>query len=474
MVLPAPSSPSIVISVPRGIAGPYRLYGSFLMSRSYCSCAASRMTNPLAVGLPDTRPWVTRVSVLLDTARMRQVIGRVKPSPTMGRVSLPGIDAHPHARAVLLPALPSDEIQFDGPPARRAPSHAYLFHGPPGAGKRTVARAFAAALLAEGSPAPEEVRGRVARGAHPDLTWVTPSGAGEMLVADIDRPVVAAAAHTPFESRRRVFVMEDAHTMNDQAANRLLKTLEEPPPFVHLILLAPSTREVLPTIASRCQHVRFDPLPSARIEERLRSERPGADADRSEIGQLAACARLGLGDARLASRLAGEWGRALRERAEGFVRGALHGDMGGRPWTELLGAARDAGAGAGEELAARVAGELELLPPRERKRHEREAADAQRRAERRARTGALDLALRLAELWLRDLWCVAEGAGELVYALDRRPELERDAAGRSPARLREAVELVRDTRLRLPLNVSEELALEALAYRLRAVLARPA
>ena len=66
---------------------------------------------------------------------------------------------------------------------------------------------------------------------------------------------------------------------------------------------------------------------------------------------------------------------------------------------------------------------------------------------------------------------MAEGAGELVYALDRRPELERDAAGRSPARLREAVELVRDTRLRLALNVSEELALEALAYRLQALLA---
>ena len=139
-------------------------------------------------------------------------------------------------------------------------------------------------------------------------------------------------------------------------------------------------------------------------------------------------------------------------------------------WT-LLQAARDAGTSAGEELAARVAGELELLPAKERKRHEREAADAQRRAERRARSGALDLALRLAQLWLRDLWCMAEGAGELVYALDRRPELERDAAGRSPARLREAVELVRDTRLRLALNVSEELALEALAYRLQALLA---
>jgi DNA polymerase-3 subunit delta' len=392
----------------------------------------------------------------------------------MGHVSLPGLDAHPHAQAVLLPALRflegEEETAAGGREGGggRGPTHAYLFHGPPGVGKRTVARAFAATLLAAGAPTPEEVRGRVERGAHPDLTWVTPSGAGEMLVGDIDQAVVAAAARTPFESRRRVFVLEDAHTLNDQAANRLLKTLEEPPPFAHLILLAPTPRELLPTIASRCQQVRFDPLPPTRIEERLREERLGADD-----ATLAACARLGLGDARLANRLAGEWGSRLRERVEAFVRGAVSGDTPGRPWLELLQAARDAGTSAGEELAARVAGELELLPAKERKRHEREAVDAQRRAERRARGGALDLALRLAQLWLRDLWCVAEGAGELVYALDRRPELERDAAGRSPARLHEAVELVRDTRLRLTLNVSEELALESLAYRLQALLAAP-
>ena len=65
---------------------------------------------------------------------------------------------------------------------------------------------------------------------HPDLTWVAPSGAAEMLVADIEEPVVAAATRTPFEARRRVFVIERAETMNDQAANRMLKTLEEPPP----------------------------------------------------------------------------------------------------------------------------------------------------------------------------------------------------------------------------------------------------
>ena len=370
------------------------------------------------------------------------------------RETLEGIEQHPHARALLLPALPP----------RGRPSHAYLFHGPAGTGKRTVARAFAAALLADGAADPRGVGERVARDAHPDLTWVRPSGASEVLVSDIDEAVVGAVAHTPFESRRRVFVIEAAGTMNEQAANRLLKTLEEPPEFAHLILLAEHSEDVLATIASRCQQVRFDPLASEVMEARLVEADAGIDPARA-----AACARLSGGDGGLAGRLAGEEGAALRGWAERFVRAALtpstRAGGGERPWQGLLEAAKAAGTQAGEVASERLRERAELLPSKERRKHEREGAEAVKRTERRARTETLDLGLRLVELWLRDVWCVAVGAPEVVLASDRLDELAAEA-DRDPGALIEGVERVRDTRLRLALNVSEELALEALFYRL--------
>jgi DNA polymerase III subunit delta' len=366
--------------------------------------------------------------------------------------TLEGIDAHPHARAVLLSAL-----------ATGAASHAYLFHGPRGAGKRTVARAFAAALLSDDAADAPVVAGRVRRGTHPDLTWVRPSGAAEMLVADVEGPVVEAASRTPFEASRRVFVIEGAERMNEQAANRLLKTLEEPLPYVHLILLSDDRDAVLPTIASRCQPVRFGPPQCEHVANAL-------VAQGVERGLAQACARLALGDMQMAAWLAGEHGEALRTHAEALIVGTLRGELAERPWLTLLELAKEEGEQAAEEVRSAVAAEVQLLPAKERRRHAREGAEAERRAERRRRAALLDLGLRLAELWLRDAWCLTEGAAAALHAPDREEALRRELVGRDGRRLRAGVELVAETRMRLQLNVSEELALEALSYRLAALL----
>ena len=364
-----------------------------------------------------------------------------------------GTEEHPHARAVLAAALPP----------RGRPSHAYLFHGPAGSGKATVGRAFAAALLGEGAAEPREVARRVEAGVHPDLTWVAPASAAGILVGDVDEPVVAAAARTPFEASRRVFVLEDADELNDQAANRMLKTLEEPASFVHLLLLTARPREVLPTIASRCQHVRFDaPAPEA-IAARLEGNGVASE-------QALACARLGLGDARRALALATGEGPALREAAQALVRGALADALADRPWVVLVEQARARGERAEAEAQGAAAAELDAVPKRERRRVEREAAERARRAARRARTAALDQGLSLVGLWLRDVACVADGEPGLAHHLDRARELATDARDRDPRRLRAGIDAVDDARAALRLNATEELAVEALAYRLARVL----
>jgi DNA polymerase-3 subunit delta' len=121
-------------------------------------------------------------------------------------------------------------------------------------------------------------------------------------------------------------------------------------------------------------------------------------------------------------------------------------------------------------LEQQAGAELELYPRKERKRVETEWTDRIRRARRRAETGALDLGLQVVSLWFRDLACVGSGADELVAHTDRESELSADA-GRDPHRLWAAVELVEETRRRFQLNVSEDLACEALAYRLESALA---
>jgi DNA polymerase-3 subunit delta' len=361
-------------------------------------------------------------------------------------------------------------------------SHAYLFRGPRGSGKGELARAFAAELLAGATEDGEEARRRALMdpSPHPDLVWLRPTGAQHM-VEEVRERVIRASAYRPFEGGKRVFVVEAAEAMRDESQNALLKTLEEPPGFVHLILLSSEPAALLETIVSRCQPVDFAPLPAEAVEEALR-EGGGISAGDEEVK---AAARLSAGDVELARLLLTEQGRQARAQAEAFAAFALGGSEGRggegagagtapAPWKALL----DVAEKAGEEAEAVAREALEAEKEAGLKRSARDIADEAKRTGRRRRTELLDLGLRLLATWYRDLAATAAGAPDLAHNSDRLADLEAAAArlsqvaprsgAQSPAvsAARQAAELVQDTRRRLDLNVSEELALEALSFRL--------
>jgi DNA polymerase III subunit delta' len=343
---------------------------------------------------------------------------------------------------------------------RTGPSHAYLFRGPRGSGKREAARAFAAEIVADGADDPDDARRRALLdpSPHPDLVWLAPRGAQHM-VDEVRERVIRAAAYRPFEGEHRVFVLEAAEAMRDESQNALLKTLEEPPPFVHLILLTSEPEGLLETIASRCQPVDFAPLPAEILEAQLRNTPEAAGASADELG---AAARLAAGDLESARFLLSSTGRELRAEVEATLAAVLADELSGAPWQRLL--ERATAAGDEAEAAAREA--LEEEGQAGLKRTAKDIADGAKRAGRRRRTEILDLGLELTALWLRDLAALAAGAEDVVFARDRLEVLRAQAANSAASWARAGATAVQDTRRGLDLNVSEELALEALFYRL--------
>lgn len=170
--------------------------------------------------------------------------------------------------------------------ARTGPSHAYLLLGAPQIGKSTLARAFARALLCTGEGPRPCHRCRhcqlIARNAHPDLQLFQPKkklpNKDEEVVDRIDgsilRPqadiLVHEAALRPLEGRYRILLIQDAHRANEVFQNKVLKTLEEPPPNTLLLLTALDRGSLLPTIVSRCQVLDLRPLDTATVEDALR------------------------------------------------------------------------------------------------------------------------------------------------------------------------------------------------------------
>lgn len=189
--------------------------------------------------------------------------------------------------------------------ARDRVSHAYLFAGPAGAGKTTLAMAFAQALCCQAADRPDPTIPcgvclacrKIGRGTHPDVqvldlesqraTNEKRGGQNTSLTIDSIRQLTVDAALRPMEAPRRIIIIDDAETMQGVAQEALLKTLEEPPPAVLLILLADDAGTLLPTIQSRCQVISVRPVPAATIAAVLSAS--GAEPSLArEVAMLAA------------------------------------------------------------------------------------------------------------------------------------------------------------------------------------------
>lgn len=326
------------------------------------------------------------------------------------------------------------------------PAHAYLFYGPAGVGKRTVAYRFAAALVSGGDAGAAD---RALRGLHPDLTEIEPEG--RFTTIGQAREVVRRAASRPFEGVRQVFVLR-ADTLNVQAANALLKMLEEPESGAVFILIATSLESVLPTVVSRTQAVRFDPVPLNKIVAFL-SERGHPEGEARLAGAL------GRGSVGLALRYAEEDEfKELREAVfgAGFSFGGSFEDRYGAAEEIMKGAE---GVGAARERAY-LAAYSDEVP-------DRRAREGAKRVGRAARDGAVAEALELLVLLYRDAAVVATGAPELVANADRAAEIGARVAERAGADWAGAARIFGEEGGKLAYNVSPEAILEVALSRTR-------
>jgi DNA polymerase-3 subunit delta' len=325
-------------------------------------------------------------------------------------------------------------------------AHAYLFHGPAGVGKRVAARAFAAGLL--GDPR------RVDVGTHPDLRVI--EALGEMIRIDEIRALHHDLHMRPFEADRRVYLLFDAHRMNDDAAAALLKDLEEPPGYATIVLVADELGPLPETIRSRCQLVPFRRLSRAAVEGWIASQASDLAAD-----QVALLARVSGGRLDRAARLLDPNARSRRTALLDAARSAYDADA-----FDPAAAAAVILESAGAAGAAARAREQELLDKLELPA--READQRARRAEFGAERTELLASLDDLAAWYRDLVVVGAGADDAVLHADRLDDLRADAADAAAEGAARAAEVIRQAWREVEeFNLNASLLLEAMFVRVR-------
>ncbi len=291
-------------------------------------------------------------------------------------------------------------------------SQAYLLVGPPNIGKTTLALQLAAAVNCAHDDPPCGVCvscAKVARGIHPDVRLIEPEE-NALKLAQV-RELQREAALSPYEGAWRVFILTDFAKATPEAANALLKTLEEPPPQVILILTATDVAALLPTVVSRCRVLHLRPLSTDKVVAILRQEKLAPD-------EAELIARLSQGRIGWALELAQQRGQ-LAER--------------GNRLNALRNVARQG-----------------IVPRMDFAQEAAKDATAAREL--------LDLWL----LWWRDLLLVQMGCPELVVNLDQMAALQRDAPAYEATDVRRFIRLIQRIRSDLDKNANVRLAVEAL------------
>ncbi len=380
-------------------------------------------------------------------------------------------------RAVAGKALPAlgGTTPLQSPGASQAPrgmTHAWLFTGPPGSGRSTAARAFAAALLCEFGgcgvcPSCRQVRA----GTHADLLLVRPDGLSYGVRQT--RDLVLRAAGAPSGGRWLVVLFEDADRCTEQAANALLKAIEEPAPRTVWLLCAPSAEDLVTTIRSRCRVMTLRVPPSEAVAKVL-TERDGIDAATALRAAKAAQGHIGRArllatDPEAAKRraavlrvpmMATSLGPALAAAAA-LVKNAedeakLLTEQMDEPEREKLRQAFGEGStGKGIAKAMRgVAGAMKDLEDRQKSRATRIKRDT------------LDGALLELAAFYRDVLMTQLGADVELANEDRRDDLRALAAASTPEATFKRIQAIMRCRERLPLNVAPLLAVEEMAVSL--------
>ncbi|MGI5470051.1 DNA polymerase III subunit delta' [Streptomyces sp. CA-132043] len=359
-------------------------------------------------------------------------------------------------------------------------THAWLFTGPPGSGRSTAARAFAAALQCV---SPDRALGGTpgcgfCDGCH--TTLVGTHADVEVVRTDLlsigvkeTRDLVRRASMSPAGGRWQVIVLEDADRLTEGAGNVLLKAVEEPAPRTVWLLCAPSIEDVLPTIRSRCRLLTLRTPATSAVADMLMRR------DGIEPAAAAAAARATQGHIGRARRLATDE-RARARRAAVLKLPLRVDDIGGclKAAQELIDAAGEDAKQVAEEVDTKETEELRAALgaaagtggrlPRGTAGVMKDLQDRQKRRSTRTQRDSLDLALSDLTGFYRDVLALQLGTAAELANEDVRDSVQRIATGSTPERTLRRIEAVLACRQALDRNVAPLLAVEAMTVALRA------